>query len=204
MGQYYRVLEKEADKNLKVYNRNIIVGGKEEYMMAKLTEHSWWYNPFVNAICEKMYLSHHHHQIIWMGDYADQFADDLESNHNGLTPKKIKLYHTRCWDENRKTFAIPTTGFTLCDKYLVNHTKQVYIDCTAYYNRCDMDNGWCMHPLPLLTCIGNGYGGGDYRSPTSDSSEDLIGMWAWDEISIEDNVNSSYQEIFPTFKEQGW
>ena len=47
MGQYYRTLKKESNGRLVVYNRNIIVDGKEEYMMAKLTEHSWWYNPFV-------------------------------------------------------------------------------------------------------------------------------------------------------------
>ena len=48
MGQYYRVLEKEGNKRLVVYNRNIIIGGKEKYTSAKLMEHSWWYNEFVN------------------------------------------------------------------------------------------------------------------------------------------------------------
>ena len=35
MGQYYKALKKEGNGKLTVYNRNIIVDGKEEYMMAK-------------------------------------------------------------------------------------------------------------------------------------------------------------------------
>ena len=93
MGQYYKVLKKEGNGKLTVYNRNIIVDGKEENMMAKLTEHSWWYNPFVNAVCQSIYENAKRSRIIWMGDYADQFADNLVEPHNGLTKKKIKHYH---------------------------------------------------------------------------------------------------------------
>ena len=93
MGQYYKVLKKEGNGKLTVYNRNIIVDGKEEYMMAKLTEHSWWYNPFVNAVCQSIYESAKRSRIIWMGDYADQFADNLVEPHNGLTKKNKALSH---------------------------------------------------------------------------------------------------------------
>ena len=41
---------------------------------------------------------------------------------------------------------------------------------------------WCLHPLSLLTALGNGKGGGDYHG----INEDLIGYWAFDEISFED------------------
>ena len=204
MGQYYRVLEKENNKRLIVYNRNIIVDGKEEYMVAKLTEHSWWYNPFVNAVCEKIYNDARKSRIIWMGDYAKQFASNLEGTHNGLTPLKIRRYHKRCWATDSTTFSIPSTEFTLEGKYLINHTKKEYINCSTYFENSVMTDNWCMHPLPLLTCIGNGYGGGDYKSPTLGSSIELVGMWAWDEISIDDDPISEYTEIFPVFKEEGW
>ena len=118
----FKVLKKEGNSKLVVYNRNIIVDGKEEYMMAKLTEHSWWYNPFVNAVCQSIYENAKRSRIIWMGDYADQFADNLVDTHNGLTKKKIKHYHTRCWREPDTSIAIPTTEFTLEGKYLINHT----------------------------------------------------------------------------------
>ena len=63
---------------------------------------------------------------------------------------------------------------------------------------------WCVHPLPLLTCIGNDLGGGDYRYPTKDSTTDLVGTWAFDKISIQDDLIPFYKEITPVFKEQGW
>lgn len=207
MGQYYRTLLKEGNGKLTVYNRKIIVDGQEEYMMAKLTEHSWWYNPFVNAVCQRIYESAKRFRIIWMGDYANQFADDLDEPHNGLTPKKIRHYHKRCWREPDTAIAIPTTEFTLDGKFIVNHSKREYITCSDYYKECVMGDGWCLHPLPLLTCIGNGLGGGDYTRPTIGSSADIVGMWAWDEISIEDNSpmeEDGYAEIFPIFKEEGW
>lgn len=61
-----------------------------------------------------------------------------------------------------------------------------------------------MHPLPILTCIGNGLGGDDYHSPTDDSTDEYIGAWAWDEISIEDKPIEGFTEISPIFKETGW
>ena len=201
MGQYYRVLEKEGNKRLVVYNRNIIIGGKEKYTSAKLMEHSWWYNEFVNAICEKIYNSSEHTRIIWMGDYADHFLKDYKNGFNDIPYKKTSQYFKRCWGEPDASIAIPTTQFNLHNKYLVNHTKQEYIDCSAYYKASEMEAGWCIHPLPLLTCIGNRCGGGDYLNPTLSSSFDLVGMWAWDELSIEDKAITEYDEIFPIFKE---
>lgn len=62
---------------------------------------------------------------------------------------------------------------------------------------------WCIHPLPLLTCLGNGLGGGDYRSPTDDSSDFLVGTWAWDNLSIKDKPILEYNELQPVFKEIG-
>lgn len=207
MGQYYRTLFKENSKKLTVFNRKLIIDGQEKYMSAKLMEHSWWLNPFVNAICEKIYNNPKHSQIIWMGDYANQFADDLTKPHNGLNKSKIKEYHERCWGEPDTSIAIPTSEFTLKDKFLVNHTKKEYVTCSSYYNECVTRDGWCIHPLPLLTCIGNGYGGGDYMRPTPSSDYDMVGAWAWDEISIEDDsplLDDGYAEIFPIFKEEGW
>jgi len=70
-------------------------------------------------------------------------------------------------------------------RFLVNHTKKVCIDLKAetgegYWDdtkKCPM----IIHPLPLLTCSGNGRGGGDY----SGSNMKLVGCWAGDVISLE-------------------
>lgn len=208
MGQYYNILMKEENKNTVVYNRDLIVNGEREYTLAKLMEHSWWLNPMVNAITEKIYYAEKPVQLIWMGDYATDFIRKGES-FNGLTYNDICKYHNRCWGEKSKKKAINTTEFTLNDKFLVNHTKEIYIDCTKYFKTSAMKSKydgfeWCIHPLPLLTCIGNDLGGGDYRYPTEDSTIDLVGTWAFDKISIQDDLIPFYQEITPVFKEQGW
>lgn len=50
MGQYYNVVIKNKDTII-TYNKK--VDGK--YTMPKLTEHSWWYNPFVSSITKLLY-----------------------------------------------------------------------------------------------------------------------------------------------------
>ena len=40
MGQYYRPVLK-INNRIEILNRNLIIDGQEEYMLAKLTEHSW-------------------------------------------------------------------------------------------------------------------------------------------------------------------
>jgi hypothetical protein len=50
--------------------------------------------------------------------------------------------------------------------------------------------GTKIHPLPLLTCEGNGRGGGDFRG-----EHDLIGSWARDVISVEAVKPLNYKEV---------
>ena len=175
-------------------------------MMAKLTEHSWWRNEFVNAVCLAVYERKEKNRIAWIGDYAETFLKCMDlKTFNGLNQKQIKRLTEQTWDCNG--ISVPPTDFTLDGKYLINHTKREYFDCTKYFNASVMPSkygDWCMHPLPILTCIGNGLGGGDYHSPTDDSTDEYIGAWAWDEISIEDKPIEGFTEISPIFKETGW
>ncbi len=203
MGQYYRAMVKKQNGRIVVYNRDVIRDGKPQYMVAKLTEHSWWLNDFVNAVCLDLYNSKETRRIAWIGDYASTYLDcnDLKQ-FNGLNKQKINRMTKRCWD--CKGIAVPATDFTLDGLFLVNHTKKRYIDCSEYYKHNVTSDEWCIHPLPILTCIGNGLGGGDFNSPTDDSTEDYIGAWTWDEISIADKSTNGYIEIAPVFKEKGW
>ena len=57
MGQYYRAMVKKPNGRIVVYNRDVIRDGKREYTVAKLLEHSWWFNEFVNAVCLDVYNS---------------------------------------------------------------------------------------------------------------------------------------------------
>ena len=57
-----------------------------------------------------------------------------------------------------------------------------------------------MHPLPLLTCEGNGNGGGDYHS---EYGKEYVGTWARDLIGCVSTKKDleGYTEIIPNFKE---
>lgn len=172
MGQYYRpYLKEEKTGNITILNRTI----DGEYTMAKLMEHSWWLNPFVNAVCNILYKNPH--QIAWVGDYADDFP------HKNLV-----------WDTDGEE--IKKVDFLLDNKYIVNHTKKLYLNCTSYKERNNND-GWIIHPLSLLTAIGNGQGGGDYRGVNSNS----VGDWCMDVLSIEDTIPNGYTEEIYDFYE---
>lgn len=203
MGQYYRALVKKPNGRLDVYNRYVIHKGKRERMVAKLTEHSWWLNDFVNAVCLDVYNSKGKNRIAWIGDYAHTYLKCRNLEHyNGLNKRQINRLCMRCWKCDGR--AVDHTDFTLDGLFLINHTKKQYIDCSQYYKDSVMPDEWCIHPLPILTCIGNGLGGGDYNAATDDSTEEYIGAWTWDEISIADKPISDYNEISPIFKEKEW
>lgn len=56
--------------------------------------------------------------------------------------------------------------------------------------------GWCINPLPLLTSIGNGQGGGDYRGDSPD-----VGSWAFDKIYVTALRPGKMEEVMFHFHE---
>ena len=190
MGQYYNIaLEDNPLGIITVYDRTL----DGEYTMAKLMGHSWWNNDMVAAICQKIYK--HPMRVAWMGDYGNMGVMP-----NGLSIDLVDKLYTLCWGDYA-TYAPLSRKDGLCflnnGKYLINHTAKTYVDCTEYYyDNCDKD-GWLIHPLPLLTAIGNGQGGGDYGGVNADD----VGLWAWDEISIEDEPRYEYLKQSFIFKE---
>jgi len=175
MGQYYMVLMKQNKKQT-VFDRSV----DGDYTMAKLMEHSWWENPFVNSISNKIYNKPA--QIWWVGDYAED-----------INPKVYK----KVWGENAKTETIRESQIDLYEKFLINHTKKIYIDCKKYWKNSVTKDKWCIHPLPLLTALGNGLGGGDYFAEVG---KELIGTWAGDLLEIS-KTKPDYEEIEVVFKE---
>lgn len=174
MGQYYRPILTNANGYERVYNRDI----DGEYTMAKLMEHSWWLNPFVGSICKKLFKNPM--KVVWVGDYSDDAEETNEIKKDELTRLCKKAW--KC-----KGHSIKKNELLLDNLYLVNHSKKVYLDCNEYKKECAND-GWCIHPLPLLTAIGNGLGGGDYQE--DDAWQ--VGMWANDLISIEEEIPDGY------------
>lgn len=133
MGQYYNVVIKNKN-TITAYNREV----DGEYTMAKLTEHSWWYNPFVSSITKLLYKNPC--QVAWIGDYSKEINQTL---------------FEFAWEDEVEKHSIHQDEMYLDGKYLVNHTIGAYLDCDKYKARCN-NNGWILHPLPLLTAVGNG------------------------------------------------
>ena len=169
MGQYYYPIILSADGKIVVWMcaHNYRNG-------LKLTEHSYLGNNFVSTF--EYGLSpdgpHHKSRVVWAGDYAD--ADPNQENN---------LY--RMCDEYN--MINPQEKDTTIYRYIINHSKKQFVDKMA----CKAEEeGMKYHPLPLLTCEGNGRGGGDYRGDSP-----LIGSWARDVISVEVEAPADYKEL---------
>ena len=77
------------------------------------------------------------------------------------------------------------------DRYLINYDKKEFVNKTKVPKDSE---GWQIHPLPLLTCEGNGRGGGDFRG----DEVKLIGRWSRDKIGVaskKTKVPKDFKEI---------
>lgn len=204
MGQYYNpsILKKnwKTAKNpvkaaLKCYDYN---NG------AKLMEHSYIGNDFVRSVEYLLANQFKGYPFVWCGDYADHvftrtgehdIYDDAANfiYHEGHESSDYKTLRGTIpampkWEEGKKWNPYETIPYY---KYLVNYTKKQY--CIIPKNK----KGWQVHPLPLLTCSGNGRGGGDYRL-----GNNRVGIWAFDRIGITNDEKSikGFKEIDGFFR----
>jgi hypothetical protein len=174
MGQYYNgVILSENKKTVKAY-----IDPHSFNSGSKLTEHSYIGD---RAVAAFEHLIFRNPQIVvWAGDYAEK-CEGYATN-----------IHFRC---NRALEVNPNPFFTVKQvRFVVNHTKGVYVDKDKIK---DDNNGWRISPLPILTCEGNGRGGGDFwiNPEKEQGNVALIGSWARDMISTEDEPPKDYQEI---------
>lgn len=186
MGQYYEVLAEDKDGKRTVYDRSV----DGNYTMAKLMEHSWWNNSFCRAISET--LVDNPRKIAWVGDYAEE--DEC---------KELGFEYVEVWgrEDQDPAVGISSTDFMLDRvKYLVNVTKKLYVDLAKYRESSMEEDGCTIHPIPVLTCIGNGRGGGDY-CPADGVSDEWIGAWAFDAIMLTNDKPDGCVEICPVFRE---
>ena len=169
MGQYYYpIVLDENGKKIIVwmcahnYNNGL-----------KLMEHSYLGNNFVSTF--EFGLSpegpHYKSRVVWAGDYADK------------EPDQEKNLYQMC---DEYTMISPQVKETKMYRYIVNHNKKQFVDKT----KVPKQENFALHPLPLLTCEGNGRGGGDYRGESP-----LIGSWARDIISVEEVAPEGFEEL---------
>ena len=168
MGQYYKPMSIDKMQHLSSHDYGNGL---------KLMEHSYIGNNFVNTV-ESLLApggEWYKNRLVWAGDYADEEenGDNLwtQVGDDPIEPEDMEKVES--------------------GRYIVNHTEREFVDKDIVPKDSE---GWKVHPLPLLTCEGNGRGGGDYRR-----NNRYIGDWARDEISIEKEEPKDFDEIIPHF-----
>ena len=159
MGQYYMPVIQENKELYRVYSHDFGNG-------FKLTEHSYIGNDFVNVICN--YIVENPVNLWWCGDYAEE--NDFE---NKKEFKKVYDYAWKREKNNRTTIPKPNIDFDWSKQwYFVNETKKEFVEMPVIKNE---QYNWTYNCVSLLTAIGNGRGGGDYRK---EDMLPVIGSWA--------------------------
>ena len=190
MGQYYQpILGNVYGGQCKVFDRSV----NHEYTFAKLLEHSWWNNTFVNAFSEFLY--NNPGRVCWVGDYATE-PDDFNLNVPAAIPRPN---YKKVWGKNVNLLTCAPSDFILDGKFLVNFDTRQFIDLDEYKATSVGSDGWIIHPLPLLTAIGNDRGGGDFHKGVG---YDKIGSWAWQLLAFLDLPPKDFSKANIRFVEE--
>ena len=211
MGQYYSPQIFKSNKPMSEENLLASFYCHEYGQGLKITEHSFFGNPIVNAVIACV-CSFGKARVAWVGDYSDDIT---------RKGKTYNLYSRNNDRLNIHPYQAPKMPEGLV--YMINHTKKECVNLENYPKtftaphfyiktknlsgrtfECieqKIENGDMLHPLPLLTCMGNGRGSGDYYDKYwGIESADQVGRWAGDVISFSDKEpNDNYTEIEPFF-----
>lgn len=103
------------------------------------------------------------------------------------------------WGDGVLTLGSTSTDFTLDGKFLLNYDTAQYVDLDEYKAASVDKHGWIIHPLPLLTAVGNDRGGGDFHE--GNVGYENVGIWAWNLLSIVDNLPKRFKKLKLAFKE---
>jgi hypothetical protein len=150
-----------------------------------LMAHSYLGTEFMNAVEHALSPEGDYwkSRLVWAGDHADE-EPSSSSSHETL------FYRAICGDYP-KDYPYGLHSEPMDDyRYIVNHTKGLYIDKEAVKPGPD---GRRLHPLPLLTAEGNCRGPSDY----SGNSLEAVGSWARDVISVKCKKPSIYEGVDP-------
>lgn len=209
MGQYYN--PSILKKNWKTAKNPVCVALKcyDFGNGAKLMEHSYIGNSFVRSVEFLLANMFNGNPFVWVGDYADHvetrtgehdiytdagryiykdYDGDCDGNSKAYEALRGTIPAMPEWKEGQVWDPYETIPYY---KYLVNYTKKQYCIIPK------IKKGWQVHPLPLLTCSGNGRGCGDYRF-----EDKRIGSWAYDKIGITNDraMFKGFKQISGIFK----
>lgn len=180
MGQYYNIAFKSDSDNKIRFNDRKVAG--VDYTMAKLMEHSYFRVPLMDSIASVLEKSPT--KLVWVGDYATD--EEIKT----ITTDEIG--YDDIWEDEHDD-VLDSVRFDYSGKVLVNYDKKQWISLDKCVSSKDGIN-----PISILTCIGNGRGGGDY----SGSCMEHVGTWAWDRIGITSSVPEGFTELQVKFEEE--
>lgn len=126
--------------------------------------------------------------MAWVGDYANE-QDDFKFD---LPATVVRPSYKKVWGNRVKSIACQTSDFTLDDKFLINYDSRQYIDLNEYKSNCVDNSGWIIHPLPLLTAIGNNRGCGDFHK--DGIGYEFVGKWTWQLLAFLDSVPNDFEK----------
>lgn len=187
MGQYYKAVS--LDDRTYLFPHDYVGERKEGVNGLKLLEHSYIGNWMLNAVENLIKRGGRWfgHRIVWAGNYADiekerneervelglpidtTFGENVDQNVYDLVENRLILPV----EYQRRNFRL---------RFLVNFDRNEFVDLS----KVPKIEGWDgrFHPLPFLTCEGNGRGGGDFHT-SNPKYLDIIGRWARDRITIQ-------------------
>ena len=178
MGQYYKAYLKNYDES---GNEQARVFSPMDYNYGyKLLEHAWINNRFVDSVMAA--ITEKPTAVAWIGDYANEDEDFEEKPSTYNLQDYERAWHGEIGDDDELEFV----NSSILNGYLLNCDQCQYIDLKAWMAlngvEIELYNGevieQCLHPLPILTAIGNGRGGGDYCSHNAEH----VGDWAMNNI----------------------
>lgn len=194
MGQYYypTIIRNKNGRN---YSQQFYSHDYDENGL-KLMEHSYVGNRFTETVLAQLYNKPG--RLAWMGDYHDKGDIPNEELDKVFRKHYKKFYYKKNWNtgEVQTNYSHPEMVNERKGRFILNHDKKLFIDMADYEELAPRDEWGCMiHPLPLLTSVGNGRGGGDYRG----TLQDEVGTWAGDLIETQDVKPNGYTDATDWF-----
>ncbi len=181
MGQYYEAVLRKPNGEFIVLNPHAFNVG------AKLLEHSCINNSFVKRVIQL--LTNNPMQLAWLGDYAvlddvkTKNAADLLISFNNFKEKEINYEFNKLSPCKKIPISDLENSEINQNKYVIyNKAKKEFVDVEEYLSVLGSKQGNILHPLPILSSIGNGRGGGDYYEASPCYKR--VGSWACDEIIV--------------------
>jgi len=174
MGQYYKPIS--IDKKQFVLSHEYDNG-------LKLMEHSWIGNGFVGIVEDLIAEGGDWHgdRIVWAGDYADEEKGSKENLYSIVGVDENKIYPKRTKKKYRYVVNLDTKEFV--------DTKKVPLS-DVWEDEKGKEWPFSIHPLPILTCEGNGRGGGDLRK-----EDPLVGKWARNRVIVSKTKPKGFTEM---------